>query len=33
LPDYVPDDTGNNYEGRDMTWYRTNPDGTRQPLW
>lgn len=30
-PDYVEDDTGNHYEGRDMRWSRTNADGSR--LW
>jgi len=31
--DYVPDDRGGNYEGRDMHWSRVAADGARRPLW
>ena len=30
---YVPDDSGSNYEGRDMRWSRADRDGLRRPLW
>ena len=32
-PDFVPDDTGQDYANRDMRWSRLNADGSRTPLW
>ena len=31
--DYVPDDTGQGYAGRDMTWTRADAHGVQRPLW